>query len=180
MSSPTHRPTVIDQRLRLGIGFLDADRSGLVARLAALGSTLRSFPDRHVDLELSVTDRDGVDQQVTLQCWVSRIPRLRQLAISSARELPVALNEVRDELIRQVEDARLRAHLADALGGGLPPRRWPTGTVTRLRLRGGSGGHTDHAELPPQAAGLDRHPPRRRPLRRRRVATSRGRRVHRR
>jgi len=101
-------PTVIAQRLHVGTGFLSSERDWIVQRLAALGSRLRSFPDTQVDLEISLKERNGSGQRVTLECWISRTPRMHLVSTSSARELAAALNEVRDDLIRQVDDAKTR------------------------------------------------------------------------
>jgi ribosome-associated translation inhibitor RaiA len=80
----------------------------VVRRLAALGSRLRSFPDTQIDLEISLKERRGTDQRVTLECWINRTPRLHLVSTSVERELAAALNEVRDDLIRQVDDAKTR------------------------------------------------------------------------
>lgn len=78
--------TVIAQRLHLATGFLSSERDWIVHRLAALGSRLRSFPDTQVDLEISLKERNGAGQQVTLECWISRTPRLHIVSTSSVRE----------------------------------------------------------------------------------------------
>ena len=108
MNGTQEDPTVIATRLHLATGFLSSERDWIVQRLAALGSRLRSFPDSQVDLEISLKERNGAGQRVTLECWISRTPRLHIVSTSSARELPAALNEVRDDLIRQVDDAKTR------------------------------------------------------------------------
>jgi hypothetical protein len=46
-------------------------------------------------LEISLKKRHGADQRVTLECWINRTPRRH-------------LNEVRDELIRQVDEVKTR------------------------------------------------------------------------
>lgn len=94
--------------LHLATGFLSSERGWVVERLAALGSRLRSFRDDQIDLEISVKDRQGVEQRVTLECWINRTPRVHVVATSSERDLPAALNEVRDELVRQVDEAKTR------------------------------------------------------------------------
>ena len=96
---------MIAQRLRLATGFLSSERDWVVHRLAALDSRLRSFSDTQVDLEISLKDRHGAGQRVTLECWVNRSPRLHLVSTSSARELAMAVSEVRDEMIRQIDDA---------------------------------------------------------------------------
>jgi hypothetical protein len=108
MNGSQEDPNVIAQRLHLATGFLASERDWIVQRLAALGSRLRSFPDTQVDLEISLKERNGADQRVTLECWISRTPRLHLVSTSSARELAVAVGEVRDDLIRQVDDAKTR------------------------------------------------------------------------
>ena len=74
MNESPKDPTVITQRLRLATGFLSSERDWIVRRLAALGSRLRSFPDTQVELEISLKERHGTDQRVTLECWISRTP----------------------------------------------------------------------------------------------------------
>ncbi|MEU4745554.1 HPF/RaiA family ribosome-associated protein [Actinosynnema sp. NPDC023658] len=74
--------------------------------MAALGSRLQSFRADQVDLAISLKDRQGAEQRVTLECWINRSPRLHLVATSSKRDLPAALSEVRDELVRQVDEAK--------------------------------------------------------------------------
>lgn len=101
-------PGVVGQRLQLGTGFHLSERDWIVDRMAALGTRLKSFVNEQVDLEISVKDRDGADQQVTLECWIRRSHRLHLVATSSAPQIAVALNEVRVGLIRQIDDAKTR------------------------------------------------------------------------
>jgi ribosome-associated translation inhibitor RaiA len=108
MNGSQEDPTVIAQRLHLATGFLSSERDWIVRRLAALGTRLRSFPDAQIELEISLKERRGTGQRVTLECWISRTPRLHLVSTSTARELAAALNEVRDDLIRQVDDAKTR------------------------------------------------------------------------
>ena len=108
MSDKPDDTAVITNRLHLATGFLSNERGWVVERLAALGSRLRSFHDDQVDLEISVKDRGGVEQRVTLTCWINRTPRLHLVATSSEPDLPAALNEVRNELIQQVDEAKTR------------------------------------------------------------------------
>jgi ribosome-associated translation inhibitor RaiA len=107
-TEPLQDAGVVSERLHLGTGFHVAERDWIVERLAALGTRLRSFANGQVDLEISLKDRRGADQQVTLECWIRRSHRLHLVATSSAPELAVALNEVRIGLIRQIDDAKTR------------------------------------------------------------------------
>jgi hypothetical protein len=107
MDEPRETPNVIAERLHLATGFLSSEREWVVGRLAALGSRLRSFQATQVDLEISLEERHGTGQRVILECWLSRTPRLHLVSTSTARALASAVNEVRDDLIRQVDDAKI-------------------------------------------------------------------------
>ncbi|MFC0114059.1 HPF/RaiA family ribosome-associated protein [Kibdelosporangium aridum] len=108
MTEIPEKPNLIDERLHLATGFHESERDWIVRRLATLGPRLRSFDAVQVDLEISVKERDGASQQVTLECWIRRSPRLHLVATSGAHELAVALNEVRNGLLRQIDDAKTR------------------------------------------------------------------------
>lgn len=108
MTGTPDDPTVISQRLRLASGFHVSERDWIIQRLAALEPRLRSFRDGQIDLEISLKDRDGVGQRVTLECWIRRATRLHLVTTSSAPKLAIALNEVRNGLIRQIDDAKTR------------------------------------------------------------------------
>jgi ribosome-associated translation inhibitor RaiA len=108
MSENPEDPAVIAKRLHVATGFLSSERDWIVRRLGALGSRLRSFQETQIELEISLKERHRPGQQVTLECWINRNPRLHLVATSSARELAAAIGEVRDDLIRQVDDAKTR------------------------------------------------------------------------
>jgi ribosome-associated translation inhibitor RaiA len=101
-------PDLIDERLHLDTGFLDSEREWVVRRLAALGPRLRSFHEGQVDLRISLKGRHDPDQRVTLECRIRRTPGLHLVSTSDAAELALALNEVRNSMIRQVDDAKTR------------------------------------------------------------------------
>lgn len=100
--------SAIADRLHLSSGFLETERGWVSKSLAALGPQLRLFSNNEVDLEISLRDRQGTGQRVTLECWISCRPRLHLIATSSERDLSTALGEVGDELIRQLDVARSR------------------------------------------------------------------------
>ncbi|MFC0112075.1 HPF/RaiA family ribosome-associated protein [Kibdelosporangium aridum] len=108
MTGIPEKPSLIDERLHLATGFHESERDWIVRRLATLGPRLRSFDAVQVDLEISLKERDGPGQQITLECWIRRSPRLHLVATSYAHELAVALNEVRNGLLRQIDDAKTR------------------------------------------------------------------------
>ena len=97
-------------RLRLATGFMRSEREEIVAQFAPLGARLRSFDDDAVDMELSVKERDGADQRVTLEVWIAGRERL--VSTSSRADLRAALQEVRDDSVRQLNDAVTRTERA--------------------------------------------------------------------
>ncbi|WP_306748084.1 hypothetical protein [Saccharothrix yanglingensis] len=64
----------VARRLHLATGFPAPERDRVVEHLVAPGSRLRSFRDDQVDLEISLKDRRGAEQRVTLECWINRTP----------------------------------------------------------------------------------------------------------
>ncbi|MDT7651987.1 MAG: hypothetical protein QOI36_3393 [Pseudonocardiales bacterium] len=107
MSEIENSPTgPLDERLRLGAGFAAADRPRILGALSALAPHLSGWEHDQVDLEVSLKDREGPDQKLTLQAWLAG--RTHLVATSHERDLDHALVEVRRELIRQIEDERSR------------------------------------------------------------------------
>ena len=107
MSGTENDPTeTLDERLRLGAGFAEADRPRIVGALSALTPHLSGWEHDQVDLEVSLKDTEGPDQKVTLQAWLAG--RAHLVATSHKRDLDHALAEVRRDLIRQIEDERSR------------------------------------------------------------------------
>ncbi|MGW6442807.1 HPF/RaiA family ribosome-associated protein [Lentzea sp. NPDC055074] len=100
--------SVTAQRLHLSTGFHATERDWVVRCLAALGTRLRSYRDDQVDLEISLRDRDGDEQRVVLQCWISGAHRVHFVATSSKQRLSSALGEAGDDLVRQVDEAKTR------------------------------------------------------------------------
>ncbi|MCW2884967.1 MAG: hypothetical protein JWL58_1829 [Streptosporangiaceae bacterium] len=97
---------ILESSLRLGAGLEEEDRPRVLAALATLESHLSRWEPDQVDLEVSVKDRDGPDQKVTLQIWPAGWPHF--VAVARSRDLDHALIEARKELIRQLEDERSR------------------------------------------------------------------------
>jgi ribosome-associated translation inhibitor RaiA len=90
--------------LRLGTGFSADERDAIVDQFAPLGNRIRSL--RSVDMELSVKERDGAGQRVTLELWAAG--RTRMVATSERADMDAALQEVRDDMVRQVNDTVTR------------------------------------------------------------------------
>jgi ribosome-associated translation inhibitor RaiA len=98
-------PTVADSlKLANGVGPEEFDR--VVDAFGRLDDRLRSFPAGTVELALSVKERDTPSQHTTLEAWIAGQPRL--VATSSRADFDAALVEVRDDLIRQITDAKNR------------------------------------------------------------------------
>jgi hypothetical protein len=107
MSGTENSPTgTLEERLRLGAGFVAADRLRILGALSALAPHLSGWEHDQVDLEVSLKDAEGPDQKVTLQAWLAG--RAHLVATSRERDLDHALAEVRRDLIRQIEDDRSR------------------------------------------------------------------------
>ena len=94
-------------RLRLGTGFSMSEREGIVSHFVSLGNRLRSVDSDSVDMELSVKERAGADQRVTLQLWIAGHDRL--VATSARTDLDGALQEVRDDMVRLLNDQMTRS-----------------------------------------------------------------------
>jgi len=107
MTNKNSDPGVIAERLRLGSGFSAAEREPIVERMGALDRRLATFPTEDVDLELSVKERDTPSQRVVLECWIARWPRT--VATSTLPGIDEAVSEVRDDLVRQLNDRKTRA-----------------------------------------------------------------------
>jgi len=103
---------VLDERLRLGAGFGAADRRHVLELLSSLTRHLARWKPEKVDLEISVKDRGGPEQKVTLEVL---LPGLAVIVATAAdRDLDHAVIAARKELIRQIEDekAKRSAHRA--------------------------------------------------------------------
>lgn len=95
-------PASLDQ-LRLGAGFREGERHDVVERLSRLNRRLKRFDADATELVVSVKGRDSNEQQVTLE---ARLPgHDRFVAVSQEPRLKDALNDVRDDLWRQIDDA---------------------------------------------------------------------------
>ena len=113
-----HPATVADS-LTVHGDLYQADIDKLVDHWSKLDARLRSFDAGTVSMELFVKDRDSKSQHVTLDLKVDGYGPL--VATSSNTDLDQALNEVRDEMIRQVTDMKTKSeprnnkHLRDTV-----------------------------------------------------------------
>jgi ribosome-associated translation inhibitor RaiA len=113
-----HPATVADS-LKVHGDLTESDVAKIVDHWAKLDVRLRSFDAGTVDLQLFVKDRDTKSQHVTLDAKINGHPPL--VATSGSPDLDHALNEVRDEMIRQLNDMKTRTeprnnkHLRDTM-----------------------------------------------------------------
>jgi hypothetical protein len=56
-------PETLDERLRLGAGFAEADRPRILGALSTLTPHLSGWEHDQVDLEVSLKDTEGADQR---------------------------------------------------------------------------------------------------------------------
>jgi ribosome-associated translation inhibitor RaiA len=117
MSETTNSPRrILQEQLRLGAGFGAGERDHVLEILSSLDRHLAHWHPDQVDLEVSVKNRGGPEQKVTLEAWLPHWPSV--VATSADRELDHALIQARKELIRQIEDEKAK----HAMGTG---RRGP-------------------------------------------------------
>ena len=102
----TADPATLENSVRLGHGLAASERAEVLTRLASLDARLRSWPAGSVDLLLTVKDRDQPGQKVTLEATIAGAERA--VSTSTRAGFEAALLEVRDDLIRQLTDAKNR------------------------------------------------------------------------
>jgi ribosome-associated translation inhibitor RaiA len=113
-----HPATVADS-LSVHGDIRDGELDMIVDRWSKLDARLRSFDAGTVSLQLFVKDRDAKGQHLTLDVKIDAHNPL--VATSSNTDFEQALNEVRDELIRQITDMKTKSeprnnkHLRDSI-----------------------------------------------------------------
>jgi ribosomal subunit interface protein len=100
-----HPATVADS-LTLHGDIHDGEFEMIVDHWSKLDARLRSFDAGTVSIELYVKERDSRSQQVTLDVKINGHKPL--VASSSSTDFVHALNEVRDEMIRQINDMKTK------------------------------------------------------------------------
>lgn len=98
----SNQTSVIAERLRVATGFEAAEHAEVIERLSSLDRRLSRYPAESVQLEISVKERGGADQHVTLECWIGGMPHLA--ARSGGPDVMRAVQQTRDELARQLGD----------------------------------------------------------------------------
>lgn len=104
--SAVANPATVAECLRVGAGFSQGDRNWIAEQFATLDARLASFHADATELEVSVKDREARGQKVTLECWIAG--RQKIVTTSAEEDLHAALNDVRDDLRRRLNDAKTR------------------------------------------------------------------------
>jgi len=100
------RPPIVVDVLTTHGPFHEHEIRDLIPHWSKLDRRLQSFVDRSIALDLHLHDRDTPDQHVVLEASIGGYPTF--VATVRSRELGPALTQVRDELIRQLGDAKNR------------------------------------------------------------------------
>jgi ribosome-associated translation inhibitor RaiA len=104
--SAVANPATVAGCLRVGAGFSQGDRNWIAERFVPLDARLAAFHADATELEVSVKNREARGQKVTLECWIAG--RQKIVTTSSEEDLHAALNDVRDDLRRRLNDAKTR------------------------------------------------------------------------
>jgi ribosome-associated translation inhibitor RaiA len=104
--SAVANPATVDECLRVGGGFSQGDRNWIAEQFGTLDARLAGFHADTTELEVSVKDREAKGQKVTLECWIAG--RQKIVTTSEEEDLHAALNDVRDDLRRKLNDAKTK------------------------------------------------------------------------
>jgi hypothetical protein len=87
--------------IHVGAGFVAKERPHVLSALSTLAPHLGRWEPRDVDVEVSLQDRGGREQRVTLRTSLPGHPPL--VAVADNPDITCALSEAKRELIRQIE-----------------------------------------------------------------------------
>lgn len=90
-----------EQVLHVGVGFKETEHEHVAEALSTLGPHLGGWDPHDVVVDVSLQDRDGKEQRVTLRTSLPGFPPL--VAVADSPDLNWALGEAKHELIRQIE-----------------------------------------------------------------------------
>ena len=93
--------TFRENAIHVGAGFVARERAHIVEMLSALGPHLARWDPSDVDLEVSLQDRHGKEQRVTLRTILPGHQPL--IAVAENPDINHALSEAKRELIRQLQ-----------------------------------------------------------------------------
>ena len=95
------RNTFRENAIHVGAGFVAKEHPHLLETLSTLGPHLGKWDPSDVDLEVSLQDRGGKEQRVTVRTTLPGHPPL--IAVAENPDINCALSEAKRELIRQLE-----------------------------------------------------------------------------
>ncbi len=87
--------------IHVGVGFVAEERSRIVEVLSTLEPHLGRWDPANVSVEVSLHDRGGKEQRITLRTTLPGRPPL--VAVAGNSDIIRALGEAKRELIRQLE-----------------------------------------------------------------------------
>ena len=99
-------PATVEDSLQIQGDLHRHEVISLLEHWSKLDARLRSFRKGSVELHLFVKERETPSQHVTLEARIDGYKPM--VATSGSDDLLRALNEVRDEMIRQITDAKTR------------------------------------------------------------------------
>ena len=100
-SEDPQRNTLSEDSVHIGAGFVAKERQHVLEALSTLGSHLGRWQSSDVRVEVSLQDRGGKEQRITLR---TALPGLNPLvAIADDMDLTRGLHDAKRELIRQLE-----------------------------------------------------------------------------
>lgn len=95
------RNAFLERVIHVGAGFVAKERPHVLDALATLGPHLGRRDPIDIDVEISLQDRGGAQQRITLRASQPGRPPL--VAVADHADITCALHEARRELIRQLE-----------------------------------------------------------------------------
>ena len=90
-----------ENAIHVGTGFVAKERQHVLDTLSTLGPHLGRWDPRDVELDVSLQDRGGNEQRVTLRTVLPGRPPL--IAVAENADINCALSEAKRELIRKLE-----------------------------------------------------------------------------
>ncbi len=101
MNTNGRRITFRENVIHVGAGFVAKERPHVLNALATLEPHLGRWDPNDVDIEVTLQDRGGNEQRITLRTTLPGRPPLAAVAVDS--DLTRALCEAKRQLIRQLE-----------------------------------------------------------------------------
>jgi hypothetical protein len=100
-SQDNQRSAFRETAIRVGAGFVAKERPFVLDSLSMLAPYLGRWDPRDVDIDVSLQDRRGTEQRITLRTRLPGLPPL--VAVAENPDMARALGEAKRELIRQFE-----------------------------------------------------------------------------